>query len=163
VIGIRYFNDNRSTRTNTLLNQIQYRSLQLFNKYAVSLSTNLAAGGYILGSTNLIMAIYCLIRRHTGMDSAFLLLGAALVVVATQQITVILITRAIDLRFMSAKIRMSFMSTECRYSGADYRVWKSCSPFSIKVGSFASITTYNFLLIMFQNILNMTINLLLNF
>ena len=143
--------------------QVEYRSFQVVNILAQTLSVKLVAGGLWFGSAMVITAIYCLIRCHKSMDPVFAFFLALLVVIVLETI-IVLVTKAIDIRINSEKVLLSFQNgTNPNLDKLDFLFWKSCRPLKMKVGSVGWIETHDFLVITLETIVKSTINLLLNF
>jgi len=132
------------------------------NKYVQVISNKLVAGGCSLGSAILVTSIYCLIRCQKTLDTVFAVFVALLVLLVVG-IIILLVSKAIEIRFISENVRLKFQYIHYSTNMEQFRFWKSCYPLNIQVGSVGSIETHDFLIIFLETILKSTVNLLLNF
>jgi len=142
--------------------QIEYRSHQILNNIAMEFSPLLVVGAYCVGSSIMITGIFCLIRYHSIIDPLFILVLIVLVVIVIVM-ALILVIKVIRVREESEEICLAFQNLPAQ-SKADFRFWKSCRPVSMKVGSFGTVESHEFIITLLQSVvLDTTINLLLNF
>jgi hypothetical protein len=143
--------------------QTEYIALYLINAFAKDISSELVGAGYCMGSAIIITSIYTIIRLHNVLNPVLLLIAILFVILASG-IVILLVGKAIHMHDISRYVLEAFRSIEARrHIGADYKFWKSCRPFRMKVGSVGTIETHDFLLIMFDNILATCVILLVNF
>jgi len=139
-----------------------YRGHEVMNQFANKMFGVVVAVAYILAACVVITCLFCLIRFTSSLPILFLLwILAAFVVVSG--ILVLLITKAVQIRVLSKSSFTSFQRFDLNQNRETRLFWKSCRPLRINVGSFGSIESHEFLLILFGDIvLNNTVTLLLS-
>ena len=141
---------------------MEYRAHQFLNKFVCTISSELVGLALVVGLITSITAVYCLIRLYNVMDVSFLLSNGVFVL-TTLTIIIVLVSKAVKIHHLSEEIIKSFQNRGGSRLRVDYQFWKSCRPLRINVGSVGTIETHDFFLILFDNILTITINILLNF
>jgi len=129
------------------------------NQFAVQIFSHMVAAAYLMGASVLISCSYCLIRFAATLNP-FVLLWMLVVILFTAVSTVLLVTKAIRIRILSEASYTSFQKLDFSNLIND-RFWKSCRPLKIRVGSFGSIETHEYILILFGDVVLKTMVTLL--
>jgi len=132
------------------------------NKFANQMFSGVVAIAYFQGACVLITVSFSLLRFMKTLPS-FVLLCMIIAFVGITGTIIFLVKKAISIKTLSEASLTAFQKFDFKLNQANALFWKTCLPLKIKVGTFGSIETEEFLLIFFGNIiLDNTVTLLIS-